>query len=249
MKLTVPPLDMEYDKDFFLFLSGKKLQPDIRLLCQMAEVIYDKNFLGIASPEMKLYYMYRGVCRKEDAALFSENNIRYDVTIIPALLLGMEPNKTAGHYHPKANGLEYSEIYEVVAGEAHYLLQKSEDAISDFVLVKAKAGDIVIIPPGYGHVTVNPGPKTLVMANLMRMSVSSMYEPIKKKKGCAYFELQDGRLIKNECYESPPEPRILSARKIKGINENIYKAFIESPNFFEFLKKPELTDDSSVRPQ
>ncbi len=243
MMLRIPPLNLRLDS-LFLYQDGTKIIPDIRILSQMKEVIFDKDFLKNADPEMKLYFMYRGVTDKKDLEIFSKNNIRYDITVIPAMLLGMEFNKTAGHYHPKANGLEYPEIYEVIEGEAHYLIQKMVKGIlRDVAVIKAKAGDKVIMPPGYGHITINPSSKTLVMSNLICPSFSSVYEPVKESHGGAYFELSNGKLIKNENYRDIPEIRILKAVKIKAMDENLYQAFINNPSIFEFLKKPELTPD------
>jgi glucose-6-phosphate isomerase, archaeal len=42
----------------------------------------------------------------------------------------------------------------VLEGKAHFLLQKK--TLADLVLVLATTGDIVLISPGYGHVTINP---------------------------------------------------------------------------------------------
>jgi len=67
----------------------------------------------------------------------------------------------------------------VPAGEAEFLLRKRD--LSDVVLVSAAAGDggggdPVFIPPGYGHVTINPSDhRTLVMANVVSDAFLSEY--------------------------------------------------------------------------
>ncbi|WP_300998894.1 glucose-6-phosphate isomerase family protein [Methanoculleus sp.] len=43
----------------------------------------------------------------------------------------------------------YPELYQVLAGEALYLLRRSD--LSDIVAVAARAGEFVPIPPGYGQ--------------------------------------------------------------------------------------------------
>ncbi|WP_301664617.1 glucose-6-phosphate isomerase family protein [Methanoculleus frigidifontis] len=94
----------------------------------------------------------------------AEQNVRFDITVIPPGAVGGEYVKTKGHYHPLTPaGIGYPELYQVLAGEAHYLLQRKN--LRDVVVVTAKAGEFVLIPPGYGHVTVNPGKENLVMAN------------------------------------------------------------------------------------
>ena len=51
-------------------------------------------------------------------------------------------------------------------GIAHFLLQTKK--LDDVVLIKALKGDIIVIPPGYGHVTINPTlDHPLTMANLV----------------------------------------------------------------------------------
>jgi oxalate decarboxylase/phosphoglucose isomerase-like protein (cupin superfamily) len=84
--------------------------------------------------------------------------------------MGLEFVKTYGHYHPRVNPklrYTYPEIYEVLDGDAHYLLQRAlnDESVDDVTLVKATRGDKVIVPPNYGHVTINPSERTLKMAN------------------------------------------------------------------------------------
>jgi glucose-6-phosphate isomerase len=146
------------------------IEPDIRMLSDMQEVVYDRTWLENSS-DIELYYMYRDLALDDtDRRILRNANLRYDITMIPPRRLGKEFVKTAGHYHPKVSGtdLSYTEIYEVLEGEAHYLLQKLEkNKITDAVLIKAVKGDKVVIPPDYGHVTINPSEKELRMANLV----------------------------------------------------------------------------------
>ncbi len=140
-----------------LLFGNTKVAPDVRRLSNMKEVVYDREFLA-KSKDIDLYYMYRDLAlsRKDREAMQSED-LRYDITIIPPRMLGTEYVKTLGHYHPIVPGttLSYTELYEVLEGEAHYLLQKEEKGkITDVVLVKAGKGDKVIMSPNYGHVTI-----------------------------------------------------------------------------------------------
>ncbi len=80
----------------------------------------------------------------------AEQNIRFDITVIPPGAVGGEYVTAKGHYHPASPaGIGYPELYQVLAGEAHYLLQRKD--LRDIVVVIAKAGEFVLIPPGYGH--------------------------------------------------------------------------------------------------
>jgi len=223
---------------------GKRtFSPTVRTLEEMKDVVYDKRFLTSASMDMELYYMFRDVSRdEEDANKIKERGLRYDVTIIPPSTLGSEFVKTAGHYHPYPQGskLTYPEMYEVLEGEAHYLLQKLEEergieTITDVVVVNAKKGDKVVIPPNYGHVTINPSEVTLKMANWVARTFSSIYEPIKRRGGATYFELTTGEFIMNETYETVPDIRYLKPSDT-WINDLVLS---KEDDMYELLKEPE----------
>ena len=179
-------------------LKGKT--PDVRSLNDMREVLYDQEWAERA-PNLQLYFMYRG--------LKEEDGIRYDITTIPALMLGKEYVKTKGHIHIGS----YPEIYTVLEGEAIYLMQKEEnDIITDVFAVKAKKGDFVIIPPFYAHVTINSGKEDMKMANWMASDAKSDYSPILDKKGACYFYTNEG-WIKNPNYVEVPELRFEEPKK------------------------------------
>lgn len=210
---------------------GSKV-PEIRSLYDMKEVVYDKEWLKTAD-NIELYYMYRG--------LSETKNIRYDVTVIPARMLGKEYVKTTGHFHPKVRNanLTYPELYEVLEGMAHYLLQtKSAD---DVILVEANKGDKVIVPPNYGHVTINPSNETLVMANLVDSSFSSIYGPMREKGGAAYFEVSDG-FVKNEKYDDVAELRFIEPGDYSelGLSKDIeIYNMLKRPETLKFLTNPQ----------
>lgn len=193
-----------------LEFGGKRRAPDIRRLYDMSDVIYDKNWLAGAE-NVELYYMYRDLyLSRSDQEKLLEQGLRYDITIIPPRMLGVEYIKTAGHYHPLVPGgkVTYPEIYEVLEGEALYLLQKQN--LSDVVAVSAFAGDKVLIPPDYGHITINRSNNTLKMANFVARDFSSIYEPYKEMGGGAYFFTKDG-WVKNERCSDAAELRRMDA--------------------------------------
>jgi len=168
----------------------KNQTPDIRHLFDMKEVIFDQEWLS-KQEDIELYYMYRGMgLSGEDKKKIENARLRYDITVIPPIMLGKEFNKTAGHYHCEAaTGVSYPEIYEVLSGEAYYLMQHSieDNSIKDAYFVHAVAGDKVIIPPNYGHFTINAGDKDLAMANWVCLDCVSDYSEVKEKQGACYF--------------------------------------------------------------
>ena len=229
-----------------LKFGERTFYPAVRILEELKEVVFDKTFLATADMDTELYYMFRAVSKdEEDEREIKETGLRYDITIIPPNTLGLEFVKTAGHYHPFLPGskMTYPELYEVLEGEAHYLLQRREqgrgtERITDVVVVKAKKGDKVVIPPNYGHVTINPSETTLKMANWVANAFSSIYEPIKMKGGAAYFELTNGAFIKNANYEEVPDIRFLRPSDVEkelGLILNLSK----EAEMYELIKQPE----------
>jgi len=185
-------------------------KPLVRMLSDIKELLYDGVWASSA-PEMQLYFMYRDLgLTPEDRRAIRDGGLRYDITVIPPRMLGVEYVKTAGHCHPvvPGQGMRYPELYHVLEGEAHYLLQKNDGGgVSDVVLVKASRGDNVIIPPGYGHVTINASGKELKMGNWVCRDFNSDYCIYREKKGAAYFELDGGRLVANGNYGGLPNVR------------------------------------------
>ncbi|AFV24364.1 glucose-6-phosphate isomerase [Methanolobus psychrophilus R15] len=190
---------------------GNIRTPDVRMLYDMSEVLFDREWLRSAE-NMELYYMYRNLYRNNsEHELISRHNLRYDITIIPPKMLGREYIKTAGHYHPHVPGTEisYTEVYQVLEGEATYLLQKQEgDMITDVMVYNAKKGDCVLIPPGYGHITINATGETLKMANWVYNDFSSIYGTIKELSGGAYYLLVEG-FVRNTRYQDVPPIRFM----------------------------------------
>ena len=241
-----------------LKFGERTFYPAVRILEELKEVVLDKNFLATADMDTELYYMFRAVSKdEEDEREIKDKGLRYDITIIPPNKLGLEFVKTTGHYHPFLPGskMTYPELYEVLEGEAHYLLQRREqergtERITDVVVVKAKKGDKVIIPPNYGHVTINPSETTLKMANWVANAFSPIYEPMKRRGGAAYFELTNGAFVKNAKYGEVPDIRFLRPSDVEkelGLNLNLNLSkeaemygLIKQPETLAFLTNPNL---------
>jgi glucose-6-phosphate isomerase len=190
--------------------KGPLPSPDIRTIEDMR--------LVLAAPSCRetgpLYSMYRDLARTpEDRVWLSRHSLRYDITIISSRTLCGEYAKTKGHHHPAApSGIRFPELYQVLEGKAHYLLQTRD--LSDVILVQAEAGDFVLVPPSYGHVTINPGPSDLVMANMVSSAFTSDYRDYEQLRGGAFYEMSDGRMIRNPAYDHVPPLRSFHAADI-----------------------------------
>ena len=180
-----------------LVFDNRLLEGSIRFLDDMKDVLYDRELSGSQGSEVELYYMFRDICRMDDIETVREKDLRYDITVIPPCFLGKEFVKTQGHAHSLVarTGITYPEMYQVLNGEAIYMFEKREGEDKQTFYIRANKGDIVIVPPDYSHVTVNPSrDETLIMANWVERNFSSEYDQILKSRGLAYYYVRkDGR--------------------------------------------------------
>ena len=185
-------------------------KPEIRHLYDIKSVLYDKKWLKTA-PNLELYYIYRGLKKK--------NDLRYDITIIPPKMLGKEFIKTKGHYHVG----DFGELYNVLSGRGIFLAQKEENGkIQDIFYIRAQKGEFVLIPPKYGHTTINESNSILKMANWISKNCQSDYKRIERKKGFGYYYTKSGWL-KNKRYKKIPKLRSEKALKTMPKDLNFLK--------------------------
>jgi glucose-6-phosphate isomerase, archaeal len=219
--------------------EGELPEPSVRTIGEMRSVLAEPE----CACEGPLYFMYRDLARSDaDWQWLHAHHLRYDLTVIPPRDICGEYVKTKGHYHPKnAQGVGYPEIYEVLEGEVHYLLQSR--SLDDVALVSAQEGDIVIIPPEYGHVSINPSSEmTLSMANIVSTAFESEYQQYENLQGAAYYEMIGGELKKNPQYPKVPPLRKLDAASGRG-KHRFWKGpiytLIGNEDALAFLNHPE----------
>jgi glucose-6-phosphate isomerase len=225
--------------------DGPVQEPELRMGGDLTGIFARPGCTG-SGP---LYAMFRDLAKSAaDRWWLREKHLRYDITVIPPRIICGEFVKTKGHYHPKNRaGQGYPEIYEVLEGTAHYLLQREDT--TDVVLVEAVAGDVVVVPPGYGHVTINPTTsQVLHMANLVSARFASDYSGYVKMKGAAYYEMADGLLVKNRAYGRVPPLRRVRAGRIRtgraGFVFPLYRRVEQRDPVLAFLNHPERFPDT-----
>ncbi|MCK4808550.1 MAG: glucose-6-phosphate isomerase [Candidatus Aenigmarchaeota archaeon] len=241
-------MDIYYDNiSKELVLNGKPLNSSIRFLKEMKDVIHDKEWFSTVKPDRKMYYMFRDIHEDADREAAEDNNLRYDITVIPPDMIGDEYVKTQGHCHPCVTGTDvtYPEMYQVLNGEAMFIFEKKEGKETKTYHIHGKEGDIVILPPGYSHVTVNPTDQILIVANWTESRFKSDYRPMLKTRGLAYYYIRKGNEsafisnINNKDASSleeirPIDPELIGLKK----DEPMY-ALIKTPEKLAFLTKPQ----------
>jgi glucose-6-phosphate isomerase len=262
----VSGLPLEFDPDTYALRSTSSEwslpEPGLRKLDDMRVVLRDPCCKG---PDV-VYWMYRDLALPEHAGLKDATGLRYDISVFRGEPMGSEVFKTSGHYHPyiddagKPYNLSWPEVYEVLYGEAIYLLQKVDNIYSDcfygkvedFIVVRAKPGQKVVMPPNYGHVTLNPNPgKPLVMCNWVCNWFKSYYESVEQAKGFGWWRVLKGKgkskkaaWVPNPSYRQPLAPvrkaRTLSCEPL-GLCEGkpMYPIAAADPARFEWVCKPQ----------
>lgn len=201
-----------------------------------------------------MYSAYRNILFPEHEQLFKQYDFRYDITSIQPGTINGEYKKTSGHYHgyTENDGYTYPEVYEVIKGEIIFILQKvmnfdqeEEPIIDDIKVIHVKAGQSIIIPPFYGHGSVNPTNKVSMFSNIAVVSCPLLYKPMQVKHGLAVYIEKAGdtfRVVPNHNYANAPEAKLIEPREnmTLGIEFGVpcYTNFIKKPESYDFLLHP-----------
>ncbi|KKS44036.1 MAG: Glucose-6-phosphate isomerase [Candidatus Azambacteria bacterium GW2011_GWA2_42_9] len=230
-------MDLEFRGDFqFIKKSERSLEEMRPYLSPYGKCPEGTKNPNAAKGPDPVYRVWRRAHLKQDDKKIKAVGLRYDLTLIPPGKIGDEFVKTAGHYH-----LPYPEAYEVLLGQAYFLIQ-SESAV---FLVEAGPGEKFIIPPGFGHNTINVFNEPLLMANWISEKAEYDYEPYKNLHGASYYFLKNNDLIdiiKNPNYDSFPEIKKIRTREYSefGIFKNLpLYSLVNTLDKLKFLNHPE----------
>lgn len=224
-----------------------------KMLHQMKGLLYDDSAAN--EKNEVCYIFYADITCSKDRMKFKEKGFTNGITVLMPGTMKGECRKNSGHYHGYVKGhtLTFPEAYEVLIGEAVFLLQKStnfdrpqeELQVQECKAVFLKPGEKIIVPPFYAHCAVNVGEGPMAFGN-MAAPCPLLYEPIRSKHGFFNYVLKkDGKIIfiPNSRYQNLPQLHIAEAKENSklGIVFDIpmYESFVKNPSRFEFLCNPE----------
>jgi glucose-6-phosphate isomerase len=210
----------------------------VRLLDELTPVALDQA--ACQGSQEIAYYMYNGVYHQNDVAHLTGALMRYELTLIPTRQIGREFIKTFGHLHNAhpQSGLTYAEVCEVLVGTAHFFLQTLDvngpHASANFY-VAVSAGEKVVIPPDYDHLTINPGPGPLLFSDVIALEVRGIYDRYRTARGAAYLEVRDetgeAQFIPNPNYRTVAPLQKLTLQDYPELHltqdESLYTAFVK----------------------
>lgn len=241
MELDPESVSMVFDEKVRIGNTAGKKTGEMLELLQSSEV----------SPDIPLYDFFVGVSTDEDKETFNKSKLRYDVIMVYPGKVNDEYKKTSGHMHKKNSGFKniYPEIYEVLYGTAMFLLQKVSDdgCVECAAAVETKAGQKILIPPGYEHATVNIGTTPLVFSDLISIDCENEYGGVKEHGGMCYFVVEeDGKpaFRKNPKYKEVPEMQVIKPIEQQKLSlvfdKYVYDIAKKQPKAFEYLSNPDM---------
>ncbi|MGA2790674.1 MAG: glucose-6-phosphate isomerase family protein [Candidatus Bathyarchaeia archaeon] len=102
-------------------------------------------------------------------------HMNYGTTILYPGKIGKEFYMTKGHFHLNEAS---SEVYLGLDGEGLILLQSRTGNSEQ---VRMSMGDVIYVPPGWGHRVVNPGTQKLVFLFTYQADAGHDYETVQKR--------------------------------------------------------------------
>ena len=211
----------------------------------------------ITEEDQVVYRYTSALYLREDAPLWAKANVAYGIVIfVPGTFSG-EYVKSSGQFHPpvQPSNMGTPEIYTVLSGVGHFLLQKASppfDRIEDAVMVEVRAGETFVVPPDYGHLQINPGPEPLVFSYAVMDGMKGCYDPFKARKGAIYYEMakDGGSHVFNTNYPERLPLTVLQAAdlcQVPDLNEKVtYQAIRDSLADLRFLTNPILFPESAA---
>lgn len=230
------------------FLYGSNTfgpKAEVRRLEDIRDSLEDRDCEG---PE-ELYAIVMDVGEPEDRSHMEKRNLLFGAVTYSAGVMGREPVRSQGHIHSVSPscGSSTPEVYEIWEGcGIIYMQQSGEDDPGLCYAVYAKEGDVVIVPPGWVHATINGdvGQNMTFGAWCVR-DYGFEYEQVRRHNGIAYFPRAEGSIISWH-----PNPSYHGGRLIQkeartyedfGLKPGvpIYTQFKENKDLFLFVSRPE----------
>jgi glucose-6-phosphate isomerase len=247
---SISGIPMQIDQSGALIFDPELIieESRARVLDELTEVYLDQEACQGSQPA---YWMYNGVLRRADLPRLTDLPVRYELTLFPDMTIGRERVKTLGHIHAPdpVSGIDFPEICEVLVGTAHFLFQKldlSGPSAPSAFFVEVKAGEKMVIPPGYEHLTINPNSGPMLFSDVVTRGLSGIYNNLRAAHGGAYLEVVENsstHFIQNPAYTTAAPLRKASPKAFPALHlqsdQPLYQALLETrAEYWPFLWDP-----------
>lgn len=243
IKPNFETLEYEYGPGVFGPPTEKRHLDDIR------QSLSDPTVDG---PDI-LYSVAMDVGKEVDREDLVNRNLLYGAMIYRSGIVGDEPVRSQGHIHAISASCNAStcEVYEIWSGEAIiYMQETAEDDPGRCFAVHANPGEVVIVPPGWAHCTVNAKvDEEMLFGAWCVRDYGFDYKGVRAHGGVAWFPKVRGDKIE---FERNPAYRasgieILEARAYPefGLEQGvpIYSQYEKEHDKFLFVTQPKVAAD------
>lgn len=257
MRLTQTSMDIELDETTGELSFGEGVLCDgasQKALGQM-EGLYAS--LDGCDLRTRVYWAYRNIRRAEDEELWVPRGLRYDITVLMPGDANGEYFKTSGHYHgySQRQPLPYPELYEVLCGSVAFVLQRSPwlapdgggvEPVDEVRIITAEEGEAIVIPPLWGHASVNTAQQVSAFSNIAVVDTPLLYGPVQERHGLARRVVGDddfNTVEENDCWKSDPFSTFdcpVEAPEFGVVfGRPCYSAYVANPTRYAYLLDPE----------
>jgi glucose-6-phosphate isomerase, archaeal len=238
---TISPMGFEYGSGVF----GPKVEN--RTLDAIRKSLRDPHCDG---PEI-VYSIAMDVGKNEHLELLKKSNLLFGAVTYAPGKLGDEPVRSQGHIHKASpiNGWSTPEVYEIWSGKAIvYMQETAQDDPGRCFAVVAGPGEVVIVPPGWAHATINADPgRSMTFGAWCDRNYGFEYDDVRAHNGMAWFPIitSNGQIewLRNTKYKYNKlmikDPGNYSAFNIEE-GKPIYLQFEEDEKRFLFVPNPAL---------
>lgn len=257
--MSVP---LEYYPDLAIRLSESDLafeygrgvfgpEPEMRRLDAIRPSLRDPRCSG---PD-PVYGIAMDIGRPADRPLLEQSMLLFGAVVYAAGALGSEPVRSQGHVHAVAphSGWSPPEIFEIWSGKAIvYAQQRAEDDPGRCVAVAARAGDKVVVPPGWAHCVINADPTS-------RMSFGAWcdrqygfdYTGVRAHHGLAWFPMLNGSGAIDWEFNSSYRDTAFEQHDARSYPElglhptrSLYRQFVDNRDSVIFVADPQRAAES-----
>jgi glucose-6-phosphate isomerase len=220
-------------------------EPEMRRLDAIRASLRDPQCSG---PD-PVYGIAMDIGREEDRAALKERMLLFGAVVYAGGRLGDETVRSQGHIHKVAphSGWSPPEVFEIWSGTAIvYAQERAEDDPGRCIAVTARAGEQVVVPPGWAHCVINADPGSrMAFGAWCDRQYGFEYTGVRAHHGLAWFPLlTDSGAIDwqaNPNYEvSKLEERGSRAYPELGLDagRSLYRQFAGDPESVLFVAEP-----------
>jgi glucose-6-phosphate isomerase len=197
-----------------------------------------------------VYGIAMDIGREVDRGLLKQRMLLFGAVVYAPGTLGNEPVRSQGHVHAIAphSGWSPPEIFEVWSGTAIiYAQQRADDDPGRCIAVVARAGDQVIVPPGWAHCVINADPKQrMAFGAWCDRQYGFDYSGVRAHHGLAWFPI----VTTSGAIEWEPNPyyrpsqlvehqaRAYPELGLEGLRP-LYQEFLHNPEAVMFVAEPQ----------